>query len=706
MTAKLKKMGYILCIGACLVFLGSIGIFHSGSGMTDVWKTLLILTLAIFLGVLSFVCKKSFELDKFDSFVLGISFATLVNAFVSIGEFELFGSWYSFAGDGVYIFLASIFILIGILSILMHIKTKVFAFIEMAFVCLIITAYLMIYHFTSSFGIALVAANVILLGANIFSLTTKKYSVFTVFTYISILFNTVLLSDKCLWSALLFNVVTFASLVVILGKYKGSYANIATEIFAFINMILLIPCVSLLDVGLEAIILIYTIIIAIYDLTVSGFKIIDLKAIKILHKVFLCIIYFIAFLQSDSLAFFMVLVPCIILIVSLLESFVLKDEHEKYFIVYKIFALALWIASYTLLALHADGFFFGAVALNALMLVIYSLVKEKHVKINSLILLSLTLLMMVCEDKLSIAEFIIGLLIVATDYALIFIKDKKENNALSKAFFIVVLFISLIFVGKVDIENYKYLIASVFYFGLYVLSGKDKLKAGFSVGFIIGSLLIYTYSMQGSPLMLKNLVLFGGLFAFAYTIIDNDKNRQLFLNISTSILIIFGLFLSLIPENIFATTYNINMPLTVALLLESVGLLLYSIIKNNKYLFYSSLVYTVFTIIELLFSIDGIPTAVVITLSGIIVISVVLVMIKKYMADEHEKDLQAEKERKEFLANSIFCGTCGNRVHKDAVYCGKCGKLIKVEKHFCGKCGSKISENDKKCPECGDKIDR
>ena len=37
MTAKLKKMGYILCIGAVLVFLGSIGIYHSGAGIDDIY---------------------------------------------------------------------------------------------------------------------------------------------------------------------------------------------------------------------------------------------------------------------------------------------------------------------------------------------------------------------------------------------------------------------------------------------------------------------------------------------------------------------------------------------------------------------------------------------------------------------------------------------------------------------------------------------
>ena len=707
MTAKLKKMGYILCIGACLVFLGSIGIFHSGSGIDDVWKTVLITALAIFLGVLSFVSKKSFGLEKFDNFILGTSFATLVNAFVSIGEFELFGEWYSFAGGGCHIFLASIFILIGILSILMHVKTKTYAFIEIAFVCLIISTYLIIYHFTESTGAASIAANVILLCANLFSLTNKRFSVFTVFTYIFMLLNVILVDEAYTYCSVIFNIITFASLVVILNKYKGTYANIATLIFGFINMILLAPCVSIMKLGLEAGLLLYLIIICLYDLVLGIFKVNDLKALAILHKSFINIAYFIVFIISMGSSMILVLIPALILITSIIQSAVINDQIEKYLVVYKIFALVLWVVLYIMDYLDADSFFIGYCVLNIFTLVLYTFVKENYLKINSLVLLIITLLLMLCGTTISVIEFVIGLLVIVVDYGFVFLSNMKiKHDKLARAFFIATLFYSLILVAKVDIESYKYLIAAGFYFVLYVLSAKDKLRAGFSVGFIIGSLLLYTYSIQGSPLMLKNLVLFGGIMAFAYTIIDNKKSRDVFINISTSILIILGLFLSFIPENIFASVYSINMPLLVILLLESVGLLLYSIMNNNKYLFYSSLIFTVIEIIELLFSIDGIPTAVVITLSGIIVISVVLVMIKKYMADEHEQDLKKEEERKEFLANSSFCGTCGNRVSNDATYCGKCGKLIKVETHFCAQCGTEIGEKDKKCPKCGDKIER
>ena len=706
MTAKLKKMGYILCIGAFLVFLGSIGIFHSGSGIADFWKTMLILVLAIFLGILSIVCNKSFGLEKFDDFVLGISFATLVNAFVSIGEYELFGEWYSFSGEGSLIFLASIFVLIGILSILMHVKNKVFAFIEIAIICLIISSFLIIYHITDSAGISMIVANLVLFGANIFSLTKKGYSVFTVFTYLSFIFNIMIIGAECIYSSLIFNVITLASIIILLKKYEGTYTDIATLIFSVINMIVLAPAVGAINLGMDTTLLLYVVVVALFDLIVTGLKVIDLKANKILHKVLINIVYFVAFIVSCGFDFVLILVPAIILVVSLLETYVLNDDIEKYLLVYKVFGFVLWVVTYVMDYIDLDSYFVGYCVLNVVTLVAYAFAKERYLKINSLVLLSLTLLFMLCSGTISIIAFIIGLMVIAVDYAVIFMNDKKEDNKLARIFFVVALFFSLILVAKTNIDNFKYLIAAVFYFVLYVLSGKDKLRAGFSVGFIIGSLLLYTYSIQGSPLMLKNLVLFGGIFGFAYTIMDNEKSRATFLNVSTSILIILGICLTIIPENIYAANYSLNMPLIVVLLLESVGLLLYSIMNNNKYLFYSSLVYTVITIIELLFSIDGIPTAVVITLSGIIVISVVLVMIKKYMTDEHEKDLQAEKEHKEFLANSTFCGTCGNRVAKDAVYCGRCGKLIKVETHFCGQCGTEISDSDKKCPKCGDKINK
>ena len=514
------------------------------------------------------------------------------------------------------------------------------------------------------------------------------------------------INTDTIYSGLIFNVISLASMVILLKKYQGTYTDIATLIFSFINMIVLAPSVANINLGMDASLLLYVVIVAIFDLVVTGLKLIDLKANIILHKVLINIIYFVTFIITFGFDFVLILVPAIILVVSLLETYVLNDNVEKYLLVYKVFAIALWVVTFVIDYIDLNGYFIGYCLLNVLTLVVYAFAKERYLKINSLVLLSLTLLFMLCSGTISIIAFIIGLMVIAVDYAVIFMNDKKQDNKLARVFFVIALFFSLILVAKTNIDNFKYLIAAVFYFVLYVLSGKDKLRAGFSVGFIIGSLLLYTYSIQGSPLMLKNLVLFGGIFGFAYTIMDNEKSRATFLNVSTSILIILGICLTIIPEDLYAVNYSLNMPLIVVLLLESVGLLLYSIMNNNKYLFYSSLVYTVITIIELLFSIDGIPTAVVITLSGIIVISVVLVMIKKYMTDEHEKDLQAEKEHREFLANSTFCGTCGNRVAKDAVYCGRCGKLIKVETHFCGQCGTEISDSDKKCPKCGDKINK
>ncbi len=57
------------------------------------------------------------------------------------------------------------------------------------------------------------------------------------------------------------------------------------------------------------------------------------------------------------------------------------------------------------------------------------------------------------------------------------------------------------------------------------------------------------------------------------------------------------------------------------------------------------MVITAGIIIRMLFRIEGIPTAVVVTLTGVIIIIVLCVMIKSYLNKDLERDIQLENPK-------------------------------------------------------------
>ena len=703
MTSKLKKMGYILCVGTTLVFLGSIGIYNSGPEMAAIWKTILISFLALFLIVLSFVAKKSFGLDKFDSYILATGFFTLVCGYVSIGEYELFGKWFSFHGDGLYIFLASICILMAILCLLMKIKTKAFVFYELAYACFTALIYNVVMFFTDNYSISMLVIPSMLLVANIISLFGKGFSAFSVITFVSSFMYLSYLGEKDTCYGLIFTLINLVSILIITRKYKDKELLILPILAFGINTLFTYSALSYsLDLKMASVIISF--IVVVYDLLfiqLGGSKI---TGYNVFTKIVVTFFLFIAcmFTTSDLLTGLFIYI--FIIASSLVSTFVIKsDTCERHLLPYKSF-MVIQLLSMHLSDYIGIDFALGHIICNLVCVSILIFSKDKYLIGELLSLVFITLLRFAFNDG-SILFFVIGMTIIVFDYISMFFLTRRYNtDSNRRTFFILMLFYILFLVIRVDFNYYKYLICATAYTILFIFSYKDKLLAGFSLGFIVGSLLLYSYSISGYQLSLYSMIIFGGIFAFGYSIFDDSKARNSFMANATIIFVILSGFASIyfsIIELSFAVVY----------LTECVTLLIYSNIINEKNIFNVSMVATAFIICRLLFTIQGIPTAVVITLTGIIIIVVLLVMIKNYIKKEQEKDIKAEKAEQERITNinkqikkGPYCGHCGSPVSINDTTCPSCFNTIREEVKFCGNCGTKLGKNDTFCPECGDKV--
>ena len=689
MTNKLRNMGYILCVGTTLVFLGSIGIFNSGPEIGELWKTILIGFLSFFLIGLSFVAKYSFKLDKFDSYILFMGFCTLICMFISIGHYELFGNWFSFSGDGCYLFLAIIAILMSILFILMKVKTKWFFFYELAYMAFSFAIYYVVLHFTDKYEASLIVLPAMLLIANIAVIFRKKFSIFTVFTFISLLFNIAYIGTKEPILCVIFNAINMISILAITFNYRNKDLVVLPTIIFGLNTIVLYTAVYVLlkDVNITALVMAF--IIMVYDIAFTFLAGTEKKVYLIISKVITCVFLFISCLISNLTYGAFIYVG--IIGTSLLSVFAIKnDTVEKYILPFKVFFVIemlfghLWDYGYT----HA---LLGHVICNIIAIVALILVNEKAIRNELVSIVLFSLLCILFVDR-SVLTFIFGIAVALFDYvSIFFICDKYRESKAKKAFYIILLLYILFAVMRVQFDFYKYLISAIAYTILFVVSYKDKLLAGSSLGFVVGSLILYSYSLSDYRLSLFSGIIFGSLFAFAYLVAEDKAKRNEFLNVAGAVFLIVSFGISFL-DGILDVSFN------VVFLIEAVTLLIYSIFINKKFLFNTAMVITAGIIIRMLFRIEGIPTAVVITLTGVIIIVVLGVMIKNYLKKDLERDIELENPKFK------FCGQCGTKLDINATVCPTCSKDSKVEAKFCGQCGAKLKKGVKFCPQCGDKI--
>lgn len=689
MTNKLRNMGYILCVGATLVFLGGIGILNSGTEIADIWKTILVGFLSFFLIGLSFVSKSSFKLEKFDSYILFVGFATLVSMFISIGHFELFGEWFSFNGDGCYLFLASIAILMSILLILMKVKTKLFFFYELAYITFIFTIYFVVVFFTENYSLSLIVLPAMLLIANIVSMFRKKFSIFTVFTFLSLIFNIAYIGAKEPILCVIFNAINMLSILAITYNYRNKdLVVIPTIIFGFNTILLYVSLYVLLkDANITSLIMAF--VIMIYDIAFTFLAGSEKKVYLVISKIITCLFLLVTCLFANLTYGSIMYIG--IIGTSLLSTFIIKnDSVEKYLLPFKVFFVIEVIFGH-LCDMEYVNALLGHVICNIVAIISLILINEKSIRneLISIVLLSLVFILFV--DR-SVLTFIFGIVVALFDYvSVFFVCNKFRDSSYKKTFYIILLLYILFAVIRVQFDFYKYLICSIAYTILFVISYKDKLLAGCSLGFVVGSLLLYSYSLSEYRLSLYSAIIFGSLFAFAYLVADDKAKRNEFLNVAGSVFLIVSFGISLL-DSILDVSFN------VVFLIESVTMLIYSNIINKRFLFNSSMVITAGIIIRMLFRIEGIPTAVVVTLTGVIIIIVLCVMIKSYLNKDLERDIQLENPKYK------FCGQCGTKLDINATICPTCSKKSEVESKFCGQCGTKLKNDVKFCPQCGDKI--
>ena len=127
---KLKNLDYGLSLGIAILFIAVISLF-CGENIKEVFS-LIGLSGVFFLLALLFKNVLQVPISSRSSYACGC--LTLIATHIFLGTTSLFGNWFSFAGDGCRIFLASIALLVIILSLLTMIIYKNYKMIHIILV--------------------------------------------------------------------------------------------------------------------------------------------------------------------------------------------------------------------------------------------------------------------------------------------------------------------------------------------------------------------------------------------------------------------------------------------------------------------------------------------------------------------------------------------------------------------------------------------
>lgn len=667
---KIKSMEYVLSLGAFILLFSGIALIFNDSFSSMIVKVSGMALLTIFLMVLSVISEKVLKVENASRISFYLSFISLVISYVLMGCNSMFGKWFSIDGDGVQIFLASIAILVAILSVITAIKYKNFSFIHITFVCVLVTMFHLFTFFNLDFQITLIIIGSILLIFNLFKVNKIMYE-FTsvaiyVFAMICMLFG---YSDSFLLSSILL-VINSVAIINALFKYKDLENELLSVIILAISIIVFIESsFDIFDNGV--VIVVASFIICLLDLAINCFKLLNKKYVKIIFKAFISIVLLYLIGSVMDKYFLPLLVLALFMIVSsFVNTFVIKNhDFEEYLFPFKI-VITLMITYNFIDSIVSINYIYYYVITSFVVLVLYKLSKTNHYKVEYMILNILNLFLMTSgASNLSVVEYIIVSLTLFISYLAIGYKRKESEY---NVYYTVILLFLLSVSGNLEYGSIKLLVLSLILGISLYINFKNKYNFTITTPVLLYVLNIYVKGII-TNVEIHSIIMCSFYFILVSIIGEVLFNKSKDKDIFISLLSIFGLLYLLDFDKGFITCIY---SLVVSLIMIFISL------KNKdfKVLYYVGLVFSILNILQLLRFLDGLPVAIYLLIIGMILIIVVSIMIYKYQIKEKERKdepilVKTDTSQVSYKAN--FCGVCGNKLSDDENFCGNCGKKLK-----------------------------
>jgi hypothetical protein len=261
----------------------------------------------------------------------------------------------------------------------------------------------------------------------------------------------------------------------------------------------------------------------------------------------------------------------------------------------------------------------------------------------------------------SLIGFIIMSTIFVFDYLVLIIYEKRDTAF--KIFYSSL----IVCITLINLEFFKqpilYLVSSVLFICLYLASKERGIKVISSLAFLysmthfIGDLPI-SYEVTST---VNQLLVFGILYYLISTSKSLNNN-------------IFKITL-IVLNSIILWDNSSAIPILVSLAINVLLLIIY--MKNNNIIFKTSAVLTLLSIFFTLSLIDEVPTFVYLLVLGLVVAFVIYRKIQKYINEPHDEEKEEKLDKEIKKTNAIYCTQCGNKLSSDSNFCPKCGNKLR-----------------------------
>lgn len=695
MKKELKNMTIILNLGSIFLFLAGIGIVFS-SEISPMIAFIGSLTIGVFSFLFSFFTSKVLKVGDSSKLLHYLGFILIIISYIYGGFNDIYGV-FSASGSMSKVFLASIYLLISILSVITVARYKNYAFLHFTFIALILALFHVLNHYLINYQVSFIIIGIlVILFTFLKNIQIKNFAI--TFSYIYVFLCIILgYTDNFDYSSILFGI----NMMVIfnaLYKDKNIICELITLLFIIISVIIFGRVVSL-HFDFTVAYLLIAFVIGILELLVNYYKVVDGGANKVFYKIGFIIMYVVlSFLTVKESVSTLLPISIFMLLSSVGSTYLLKSDKD-YFIGLKIlvfvFAILLSVDAY--LVNISEIVYVYIIGITSIMMYIIS--NNKILKVTSLIVSFALLLPLIVMTKNSNVIFYLATCLYIILNVLIYLYHDSFIDESFKSGLLSVYCYVLFAITISSTYAINYLISSVMLLILLMINNHEKVRyvvalffLYFSVkGLINHTVVNYVYA-ENISIILNSMLFFVIALLFCFNCFENKNTR------TTVIATTMALGLVMLISQ-----YNGLLIILYSLILSLIMLIVGVLNKENRSIYIVGIIFTIICLVSLLSYLRGLPVVVYLMILGIVLITTISIMIMRYNKRpklENEEVLKIEK--KEY--NNNYCEACGNKIDSSDDYCGECGNNLKSLDNYCSQCGRKILKGEKFCESCGKRI--
>ena len=658
----------VLCIGEIIIFIATTYLLLNSSFLSNITRVIVSGVVSFFFIILSDHVKKEFNYDKGSmlSWILGI--AEIIIMFYGVGKFGLIGQDFSTFGKYSQLFYTALTMLTMLMAIVSKYRYKNNLFTHIIYLSILALIYIagMVVKLNAGY-IAVIIMSILML-INIIKKEGNLYTFSRNASLICIILTLWFYQKIDIEILCLSYIVNSISLFSIKRKEKENYKKYLSAIINFAYLYIII------ERGVSSINLVYIAATgALVDVIYNVTKVKEGKLATVNNAIY-NLFYLYLFTQISTSALINSIPIILIIFINSIGKIFLNNqcEHEKYLLPIKLYlstSILLNIANG--MTININDLYVNMI-INIILLAVLVIFKNKKINYIALgIMLVNTIPLLTNEIEIIQALPLTVLMIISY-----LVLNKKCGTTEMKKMLISILFLTITYqiVNNIDFTNIKYLILAIV--SLLMMTKTKEKEYFYTLLLIIFEISTIKYlnilMFDLLALILKEIVIFIGVYLFITNVIKDKDSKETWKNIS---------LIAILVLNLFITDFYL-----ISLL---VALMVYLYMNMNK--MSGEKVSLAFIILYLLLVIKttSIPFEIIIIGIGLALIAYVIKnkdklktpvsKIEEVIKDAEETDMPKEKtEVKPIDISAInFCTRCGKKVEQDELFCGYCGEKIK-----------------------------